>query len=114
MNKKIYVAGKYDDINVMNVLRNIKAGVEVATEILKQGDIPFCPFLDCLFVLIGDSDGLNQNHFRTYSMRWLESCEEVWFLPSWVNSGGCKAEMERAKELGLKVVFYGVSSPDQT
>ena len=69
MNKKIYVAGKYNDDNVIKVLHNIKAGVKLSTEILKQGDIPFCPFLDCLFVLIGDSEGLTSQHFRDYSMR---------------------------------------------
>jgi len=38
MNKKIYVAGKYNDDNVIKVLNNIKAGVKLSTEILKQGD----------------------------------------------------------------------------
>jgi hypothetical protein len=105
MNKKIYVAGKYDDVNVINVLNNIKAGVKLATEILKQGDIPFCPFLDCLMVLIGDSEGLTQDHFRDYSMRWLECCDEIWLLPSWINSGGCKAELQRAREMHMTVKF---------
>lgn len=105
MKKKIYVAGKYDDDNVMSVLRNIREGVKLATQILNQGDIPFCPFLDFLFVLIGDSDNLNQQNFRDYSMAWLEVCDEIWFLPSWKTSGGCKAELERANKLNIPVKF---------
>lgn len=103
--KKIYVAGKYDDTNVINVLNNIRAGIELSVKILKQGDIPFCPFLDFLFVLIGDSKGLVQTHFRDYSIEWLKVCDEIWFLPSWTTSGGCKAEKEVAERLGIKIRF---------
>lgn len=105
MNRKIYIAGKYDDTNVISILHNIRAGIEVAVKVLKDGDIPFCPFLDFLFVLIGDSKDLNQQHFRDYSMAWLGVCDEIWLLPSWVNSGGCKVELARAEELGLEIKF---------
>ena len=101
--KKIYVAGKYDDSNVMNVLHNIREGIALATYILKQGDIPFCPFLDFMMVMFDPERKLTSQHFRDYSMVWLEACDELWLLPSWVNSGGCRAEVQRALELGMKI-----------
>ena len=85
--KKIYVAGKYDDDNVISVLTNIKIGIELSVEILRGGDIPFCPFLDFLFVLSGNGHGLTSKNFRDYSMEWLRCCDEIWLLPSWKNSG---------------------------
>ena len=103
MKKKIYVAGKYDDTNVMNVLHNIREGIALATYILKQGDIPFCPFLDFMIVMFDPERKLTSQHFRDYSMVWLEDCDELWLLPSWINSGGCKAEVQRARELGIKI-----------
>jgi hypothetical protein len=104
--KRIYIAGKYSDTGAVNVLQNIRLGIETAVEkVLLRGDIPFCPFLDCLFVLFDKDKRLTSQHFRDYSMSWLEVCDEVWFLPNWVTSKGCEAELKRARELG-KVVIY--------
>jgi hypothetical protein len=107
--KKIYIAGKYDDVNVRKVLLNIRAGIEMAVKVLKNGDIPFCPFLDFLFILMGEGYSLDQDALRNYSMKWLEVCDEVWFLPSCGSSKGCRAEWERAKELNIPIHFIEVN-----
>ena len=99
--KKIYIAGKYNDVNVRNVLLNIRVGIELAVKVLNNGDVPFCPFLDFLFILMGAGDTLTQQALRDYSLKWLECCDEVWFLPSWINSNGCKTELQRAIELKI-------------
>ena len=49
MMKRIYVAGKYSADNVIDVLNNIHIGTKKCVEILKQGDAPFCPWLDYQF-----------------------------------------------------------------
>lgn len=102
--RKIYIAGKYDDDNVVSVLLNIRAGIELAVKVLKNGDIPFCPFLDFMFVLLGEGKDLKQDDFRNYSMEWLKVCDEVWLLPSWVNSGGCEKEIAVANAIGIPVL----------
>lgn len=103
--RRIYIAGRYDDTNVISVLHNIRDGIELAVKVLREGDLPFCPFLDFLFILIGDSRELRQQHFRDYSLEWLKCCDEIWLLPSWVNSKGCQVELALAKELGLVVKY---------
>lgn len=103
MKRKVYIAGKYNDTDVIKVLHNIREGIALATYVLKQGDIPFCPFLDFLFVMFDPEKKLTSQNMRDYSMAWLEDCDELWLLPSWVNSGGCKAEVQRALELGIKI-----------
>lgn len=103
MKRKVYIAGKYNDTDVIKVLHNIREGIALATYVLKQGDIPFCPFLDFLFVMFDPEKKLTSQNMRDYSMAWLEACDELWLLPSWINSGGCKAEVQRARELGIKI-----------
>lgn len=102
--KKIYIAGKYDDTNVIDVLGNIRKGIELAVQVLKNGDIPFCPFLDFMFALVDKGYQLGIVDFRNYSMEWLKVCDEVWLLDNWRTSGGCKAEIKEAKELGIPVL----------
>lgn len=103
MKKKIYVAGRYNDDDVIKVLHNIREGIALATFILKQGDIPFCPFLDFLFIMFDPDKKLTSQNMKDYSMAWLEDCDELWLLPSWTESKGCLAEVQRARELGIKI-----------
>jgi len=103
--KKVYIAGKYNDTSVVRCLNNIRVGIIAAVKVLKRGDIPFCPFLDCLFVLVGGAGDLTEQHFRDYSIEWLKACDEILLLPSWQRSKGCAAELALAQELGLKVTF---------
>ena len=100
--KRIYVAGKYNDSNVINVLNNIKKGTRKCVEIIKRGDVPFCPWLDFQFQWYGD---LTVEEYRRYSMSWLEACDEIYVLNNWRTSGGTKAEIKRAEELGIPVVY---------
>ena len=100
--KRIYVAGKYNDDNVIGVLNNIKKGTKKCVEILKKGDIPFCPWLDFQFQWYGD---LTAEEFRKYSMSWLEVCDILYVLNNWETSGGTKAEIKRAEELGIPIIY---------
>ena len=98
--KKVYIAGKYNDENIIKCLANIKLGIKAAVKAFHEGYIPFCPWLDFLFNLVGDVD-LTNAQYKAYSMVWLDACDEIWLLPNWVDSGGAKAELERARELKL-------------
>jgi len=101
--KKIYLAGKYSADNVMDVLNNIHDGIKKATEILKAGDVPFCPWLDYQFQLFDKT--LTKEDYYRYSMTWLEVCDEVQVLPNSENSIGTQNEIKRAKELKIPIKF---------
>ncbi len=101
--KRIYVAGKYSDDNVIGVLNNIRDGIKAAVKVLKMGHVPFCPWLDFLFQFFDES--LKVEDYYRYSMSWLEVSDEVWVLPGWESSKGTKAEIKRAEELGIPVRF---------
>lgn len=100
---RIYLAGKYSDDNVIGILNNIGIGIKVAAQILKSGNIPFCPFLDYQFQFFEE---LTKDDYYRYSMSFLENwAEEVWVLPDWENSEGTKKEIERANLLLIPVRF---------
>lgn len=101
--KKIYLAGSYSDDNVMGVLHNIGIGIKTATKILKEGNAPFCPWLDYHYALIDQT--IPKENFYNYSMAFLEVCDEIWVLPNWEKSIGTQKEILRAKELNIPVIY---------
>ena len=56
--KRVYIAGKYDDTNVIQVLKNIRVGIKASVKALRTGYIPFCPWLDFMFALVGGGEEL--------------------------------------------------------
>jgi hypothetical protein len=102
---RIYVAGPYSADNVIDVLNNIQKGMSLCAQILKNGDAPFCPWLDYQFHFFEPT--LTVEDYYRYSMAWLEVSEEVWVLSTYrgSESKGTKAEIERATELGIPVRY---------
>ena len=98
---RIYVAGSYSANNVITVLNNIHHGTKKCVEILKRGDIPFCPWLDYQFQFY-DTTLTVEDYYR-YSMGWLEVSEKIYVLKGSENSKGTQAEIKRAKELGIPI-----------
>lgn len=103
---RVYVAGKYDDNNIISALENMRLGMKVSTELLLKGYAPFCPWLDYHFVLMcPDGKHIEKSVYHKYSVQWLEVSDCVLALPNWENSGGAKREIARAKELGIPVYY---------
>jgi len=102
--KRIYVAGRYSDSNIIGCLNNIHDGIKASVKVLKDGDAPFCPWLDYQFHFFDKT--LTVEDYYRYSMAWLEVSDEVWVLPNSENSKGTQAEIKRAKELGIEVKYY--------
>ena len=100
--KRIYLAGKYNADNIIDCLSNIHDGIKMAVKVLKQGDVPFVPWLDYQFHFFDPT--LTIDDYYRYSMAWLEVSDEVWVLPDSENSKGTQAEIKRAKELGIPVI----------
>jgi hypothetical protein len=107
MNKRltVYVAGAYSANNVMDVLHNMRKGIQWSTTVLKAGMAPFSPWLDYHYVLMDDTKTLSVNDFYEYSMEWLTRSDVMFVTPEFENSKGTLAEIQKAKELDIPI-FY--------
>ena len=90
--------------SLIKCLSNIKIGIMWAAQAIKRGYVPFCPFLDFLFNLVG-KESLTDAEFKAYSMEWVYSCDEIWLLPNWKDSPGAIAELKVAEGRNMKVVY---------
>jgi hypothetical protein len=103
---KVYVAGKYNDNNIVSALDNMREGMRAGLEVLLAGFVPFVPWFDYHFQLnLRDGETLTDEDYKRYSMVWLEVCDAVLVLPSWISSEGTKAEIRRAIELDMPIFF---------
>lgn len=109
--KKVYVAGKYSDDNVLDVLGNISRGIKLCKDLFLLGYAPFCPWLDHQYVLqMSDWERkkLTVPMFWNYSMAWLEVSDCMLVIPERIEeSKGVQAEIARARELNIPV-YYGL------
>jgi hypothetical protein len=101
--KRIYVAGPYSADNVLDVLNNIRVGLEISTEIFLRGYAPFAPWLDFHFVLMSKGAKLTVPMFYAYSMAWLDVADAIFLCPGWQQSKGTIAECERAMEHAMPI-----------
>ena len=102
---KVYIAGPYSADNVMNVLHNIRKGIEMSYRVFAEGMAPFCPWLDYQYVLMDKDRKLTVQDFYDYSIAWLLVSDAVLVLEGWSTSKGTIREIEIAKENNIPV-FY--------
>jgi len=103
--KRVYLAGKYSDNNVLDVLRNIGRGEYYAGKLFMAGFAPFCPWHDKDYVLRNFDQEFTVPMFYDYSMAWLEVSDCVVVLSGYETSKGTLAEIKRAEELGIPVHY---------
>jgi len=99
-----YISGPYRAKTVSGVLRNIIKAREVAIKYWKLGYAVICPHTNTAFM-----DGEAPDEV------WLEGDKEIIrrltpedaivMMIGWEDSEGAKAELELAKELGLKIIY---------
>jgi len=106
--KRIYVAGPYSANNVMDVLRNIRNGIEASQRVFMLGYAPFCPWLDYHYVLMDFGDALTLDDFYKYSLAWLLVSDGVLVLEGWEKSNGTIAEIAYAKIHNIPI-FYDIN-----
>jgi len=111
--KKVYVAGKYNDNNIISALENMRLGMKVSTRLLLRGYAPFVPWFDYHFVLmLEDGEKISRETYHKYSMQWLEVSDCVLVLCNWARSSGTKKEIKRAEELKIPV-YYSVKELEE-
>lgn len=103
--KRIYIAGKYDDRDIVSCLSNIRKGIEMASLLINEGHAVFCPFADFLYAFTENGPKLDKEKYQANSMAWVEVSDALLVLPGWETSGGTRREIERAKSLGIPVFF---------
>ena len=106
--KRIFISGSYSADNVMDILRNIRDGIMISTEVLRLGYSPFCPWLDYHFVLMDFEDKLKLEDFYRYSIDWLEVSDGLLLIGDWQKSKGSVKEWTFAKKNNIPV-FYGLN-----
>ena len=109
--RRVYVAGAYSADNVIDVFRNMRRGMRLATEALQSGIgiIPFAPWFDYHFFLQEDdkSNPITIDDIYQYSLSFLENWAEAVLVQQdgWIHSKGTVNEVNKAKELGIPVFF---------
>lgn len=100
---KIYLAGKYNADNVVGVLNNIHDGIKMAALLIKAGNEVYCPWLD--YQLHFFDKHLTKEDYQRNSISFLDWCTELWVMPNSENSLGTQKEIQKAKELNIKVRY---------
>lgn len=99
---RIYTAGAISSDNVVGFIENISTGIEIASRLINQGYNVFCSHLDYQY---GFFRKLTVEEYQRNSMAWLEVSDVVLVLPNSENSKGTQAEIKRATELGIPVIY---------
>ena len=102
---RVYLAGAISSKELLTSLDNIRRGIEMAAFLVSDGYYVYAPHLDFLFALTLNGNILDEYHYKENSMAWLEVSDVVFVLPGWEKSKGTRAEIKRAKKLGIPVVF---------
>lgn len=102
---RVYLAGKYSDNNVLDVLKNIGRGEYYSSKLFMAGFAPFCPWHDKDYVLRNWDKEFTVPMFYDYSMAWLKVSDCVVVLSGYETSKGTIAEIEMAKELKIPVYY---------
>ena len=100
--KRIYIAGPLN-ADAVSYLKNVSAMTRAGIEVRRAGYAVFVPALD---LLMGIVDGqFSYQDYAENNMAWLEVSDLVLILPGYEDSKGTMAEIKRAGELSIPVVY---------
>ena len=109
--KRIYVAGNYSADNVIEVLDNIRKGIDACAKLIIHGYSPFCPWLDFQYKLSSKGNEITKEMLYDCSLSWLKASEAMLVISGSGDSEGTKREIEIAKKLGIPI-FHSVEDMD--
>jgi len=85
---------------------NMRRGLRLSAEALKNGFSVYCPWADALLHF---QQEFTLEECYDYSMPWLEASDAVLVVrENWEQSRGTQAELARAKELGIPI-FWNIA-----
>jgi len=98
-----YVAGPYRATTEWGLIENIRNAEEVAAALWRMGFAVICPHKNTAHFggLADDEVWLKGD------LVMMERCDFIVVCKGWERSSGTKAEIERAKEKGIPVYFWG-------
>lgn len=102
--KVAYIAGPYRADTISEIRHNIRRAEDAAEVLWKSGYAVICPHKNSGFF-----DGLvPDKQFLDAGLRFVEIADVVFVLKGWPGSVGSKAEVDRAKELGIEIDYMFV------
>ena len=106
---RIYVAGPYSCENRCQPLGVdlvfMRRGLETSVELLKRGYAPFCPWLDYLFQLVSNGNGLQRVDYYEYSIAWLLASDAMFVTELRKCSNGTKNEIMVAEKENIPIFW---------
>ena len=94
---KIYIASPY---TLGDVAVNVKRQIDAFNELMDKGHTPFAPLLAHFVHLVHPK---SYEQWMQWDLEWLSQCDVVLRLEG--ESSGADREVQRAKELGIRVVY---------
>ena len=98
--KKVYVAGKLNDMAVGYIM-NIHRMIKTARELRNAGYAVYVPCNDFLEGLVDGN--FDYPEYFNNSQPWLLASDAVFLTPGWETSSGTKKEIERAEANNIPV-----------
>ncbi|HRR83297.1 MAG TPA: DUF1937 family protein [Planctomycetota bacterium] len=108
----IYIAGPYRAPSAKEISENVRRAEAVGQEILRRGHVALCPHSMTHDWDIGT--GIADEVFLQTDLVLLSRCDAICMVEGWWRSIGAKAELERARELGLQVFMDVYHVPEVT
>lgn len=99
--KKVYVAGKLNDIDAVGYLHNVAKMMKRAEEVRKAGYAPFIPAIDLLMGI--KFEYLDYCDYFDNSQAWLLASDALILTPGYETSVGTQKEMRLAIENDIPV-----------
>lgn len=111
--EKIYIAGPYSpmkDCNLHDIVRQVQINVDKFIkkfhELKSKGFIPYVPVLSHYIHIHHTCPEDYGEWWYEYDLTILESwADSIYMLKGWEKSKGATMELEKAKELGLKIYY---------
>lgn len=124
--KKIFVMGLYsksptgEAVQELELLRNIRRGIDACAMLVDEGFAPWCPWFDFLYILIGEGPKLQYypewekysvtpmritiEQLKAVSIAWLKQADACYLIsPIYPPNSGIADEIKWAVELGIPI-----------
>ena len=99
MMKVVYVAGPFRGPNSWEIEQNIRRAETLALEVWRAGFAAICPHTNTRFFQGAAPDEV----WLDGDIAILVKCDAVLCTPDWEKSSGARAEVDRAKQVGIPV-----------